>query len=155
MKEDVLNPVATVLIRGEAVQVSELTWKDYLRAIREVTDAVMKLLKNGQVVLDRDKIVEFIINQEATLSWVLEAATKKDATFLNKLSAREIIPLIQKVVDLNLNDEVLGPGKALAGRMGDVFGLKKVSLGQSITSSAPATHSGTSTASRSANSDSL
>lgn len=141
MKEDILNPVVPVKIRGELVEVRELTWKDYLRAVKESAGALMKLITpDGKAVqFNKDTIIEVLTSQEDVAGWVLEKSTGKDAKFIAGLSAREIIPLLQAVVDLNLSEEVVGPGKILAGRMVDLLGLKTLSQGPPTTSSPPAT----------------
>lgn len=150
MKDDVLNPVRTVKIRGQDIEVKELTWKDYLRAVKDLTGSVIKLfgqkieLQKGEITLNRDRLIEIIGEQETLVQWVLEKSTGQPKEFIAGLSAREVFPLIEAVVDLNLSEEVTGPGKMLAGRMGDILGLKKVSVAPSITSSAPATPSATS-----------
>src|SRR3990167_5627310 len=113
---DILNPVISVPnIKGETVDVKELTWKEYLRAMKELASSMLRFLEAGKteltlaVVLDPKKIIEAI--------GVLEA-----------------------MVQLNLSDEVVSSGKALAGRMRVIFGSTKSLPGQPITSSAPATH---------------
>lgn len=140
MKVDVLNPVVTVQVRGSAVQVQELNWKDYLRAVRELTDTVMKFMgKEGEIKWEREPLVAAIQSNESLLSWVLEKSTGLKKDDLEKLKAREVIPLIEAVIDLNLSEDVVGPGKALAARMGEAFGLKRTSPEPAITSSVPAT----------------
>lgn len=137
---DVLNPLVPVEIRGERIEVRELNWKDYSRAIKELTGSAMKLLgTGGTLVLDKEKIIQAIGEQESLIQWVVEKSTGRDSKYVSSLSTREILPLISAVVDLNLSEEVLGAGKKLAGQMGGIFGLKIQSLKPSITSSAPAT----------------
>jgi hypothetical protein len=147
MKEDVLNPVIPVKVRGETVDVRELTWKDYLRAVKDLTGTILKLMGEGgtTLVLNREKILEAITAQEDLVGWVIEKSTGKDQAFINSLSARELLPLLIAVVDLNLSEEVIGPGKELAGRMGAALGLKTASPESLTTSSAPATKAATST----------
>lgn len=145
MSTDVLNPVVTVKIRDELIEVKELTWKDYLRAVKEMTDAILKLLNGkGEFALDRDKVVEALGAQENLIAWVAEKCTGRDQKWVGSLKGREMLALLRIIVDLNLSEEVIGSGKAVAGRMGEVFGVKKLSLAPSITSSAPAIPSATS-----------
>ena len=135
----VLNPLATVQIRGESITVKELVWKDYLRAMKDMTGAILSILaKDGTIVLNREKIIEAITAQEELVSWVLQRSTGKDAKWVDSLSAREFLPLLEAVVDLNLSEEVVGQGKRVAGRLGQVLALKKISLAPSTTSSGPA-----------------
>lgn len=100
----------------------------------------MKLLgSGGTLVLDKEKIIQAIGEQEELIQWVLEKSTGKDAKFVAELKASEVLPLIMAVVDLNLSEEVLGAGKTLAAKMGGIFGLKTQSLKPSIISSAKTT----------------
>jgi hypothetical protein len=141
MRDDVLNPVIPVKIRGETVEVRELTWKDYLRAIKEATGSVLKLMSESGATLElsKDKVVEVIGAQEELVSWVLEKSTGKDQAYISNLTALEMVRLLNAVVDLNLNEELVGAGKGLAGRMANVIGWKTASLRPLTTSSAPAT----------------
>jgi hypothetical protein len=80
MSGDIHNPVATVTVRGEAVEVRELTWKDSLRAVRDMTGTIMKLVSpdGTKLLLDRERLVAAISEQEALVSWVLTRATGRD-----------------------------------------------------------------------------
>jgi hypothetical protein len=134
METDKLNPLIPVSVRGERVEVREMNWKDSLRAVKEMTGAIMTLVNNkGEMVLDKTKIIEALTSQEALASWVIQKSTDKDGAWVDSLSTREFLPIIIAVVDLNLSDEVIGSGKTLAGRMGKVLGLKTISPKQSTT----------------------
>jgi len=144
---DILNPVISVPnIKGETVDVKELTWKEYLRAMKELASSMLRFLEAGKteltlaVVLDPKKIIEAIGEQEAMVEWILAASTNRKVEWIRTLSGREILALLEAVVQLNLSDEVVSSGKALAGRMRVIFGSTKSLPGQPITSSAPATH---------------
>jgi hypothetical protein len=138
---DVLNPVVAIKIRDRLIEVKEMPWKDYLRAVKDMTGTLMKLIGPGgnTLALTKENVIEALTAQEELLTWVLQKCTGEEQTFISSLSAREILPLIQAAVDLNLSQEVVGAGKKLAGQMGQVFGLKKQSPGPLTTSSAPAT----------------
>ena len=134
MNQDIHNPVERVKIStGELVEVRELVWKDCLRAVKEMTDTVLELLGpgGGTLVLDKDKIVRALGAQENLVTWVLEKSTGRTQEWVNALSGRDALCLLRAAVDLNLSDEVLAAGKALAGRMGAVFGQKSKSPAQS------------------------
>lgn len=134
MKTDIFNPVVTVKIRGDSVEVRELTWKHYLRAVKELTDNLLGLMSGKNTLeLNKEKVVATISAQEELVSWVIQASTGKDAAWVDSLSARELLLLLKAVVDLNLSEELIGVGKGLAGRMADVFGLKTASLAPSTT----------------------
>lgn len=138
---DVLNPVRSVTIRGTIVEVSELKWKDYTKAIKELSASLLKLVgaDSRTINIDRDLIVDVITEQEHLLTWVLIKTTGKPQEWIDDLTGKEALSLVQVVVDLNLSPEVISGGKALAGQMGKVFGLKNKLPGPLTTSSVPAT----------------
>lgn len=150
MKEDVLNAVRLVKVRGEQVEVRELTWKDYVRAVKQMTGTILGLIGDGgkismdAIVLNREKLTEAIGAQEDLVAWVLAKSTSRDQAWVDSLSAREVLPLLDAVIELNLSPEVIEQGKKLAGQMGEAFGLKKASVAPATISSAPATASVTS-----------
>lgn len=134
MKTDVWNPIATVQIRGEAIQVKELDWRTYLWAVKELTGTLMGLVNDkGQLILEKDKIVTALTDQENLVSVLVEKSTGRDAAWVSSLSARELFIVVKPIVELNLSEEVLSPGKELAGRMRAVFASKTASLASSTT----------------------
>lgn len=144
---DALNPVIRVPnIKGGEVDVRELKWRDYLRAIKELTDNVLTfaaavkssgdpkkkpepegtkvvdLANVGALILDKDKLIDAVTRSESLAGWVLAASTGKDEAWVNDLSGRETMAILKAVVELNLSKEILGTGKELVGHMRGVFG---------------------------------
>ena len=139
MDNSILNPVRTVQLRAQAVDVSELTWKDYLRAVKMLASTVSKLLTpDGKVNSDPAAVVSAIADQEALASFVVSRATKRDEKWVEQLSLQDMLTLLTAVVEMNLTEEIIGTGKALAGRMGGILTSKKPLPGQQTTSSGPA-----------------
>lgn len=147
MASEILNPVVLVRVRGESVEVKELTWKDHVRAVKELTGTLLKLLSGDgkTLTLTKEVILEAIVAQETLVQWIIEKSTGRDAQWVSGLGGKDFLALLKAVVDLNLSDEYIKQGKELAGQMGDIFGLRNLSLAPSITSSAPATPSKPST----------
>jgi len=128
METSILNPVRSVKLRAqeELVDVHELTWKDYLRAVSMLAKSVSTLLTpDGKVSQDPSAIVSAIVEQEALASFVISRATKKDEKWVEKLSMADMLVILQIVVEMNLTEEIIGSGKALAARMGQVLMSKK------------------------------
>lgn len=139
-ESNVLNPVVTVKLRGDrTIEVKELAWKDYLRAIKQMTESLLKLIANqknkpanaleiasaeGSLIIDRDKLVQAIGEQEDLVAWVLQKSTGQSQEWVDQLSAADALAILDAVVSLNFTEEVIAAGKALAGRMGGVFALK-------------------------------
>lgn len=152
MEPDIINPIATVRIRGESVEVRELTWKDHLRLIKELTATVLELLQKAQTggggtefSLKADEIVEALVKQEDLAAWVMARSTGKPKEWIDELSAGAAMDILLAAAKLNLTPEVLASGKALAEHMRGVFGLKSLSLEPSTALSSKATASKTST----------
>lgn len=144
MKEsNVICPIKTANVKGKTIEIRELTWRDSMRAVKELTGSIMKLVggKQGKLTtdslsLDKDSIVEALSAQEDLVAWAIEKSTDLSPSEISALTLSEAIPIIQAMVDLNLSDEVIGPGKTLAGRLGQVFGLK-IALPKPQTTSLP------------------
>jgi uncharacterized protein len=145
---DTINPIRAVTLSDgkTVVEVRELTWKDYLWAIKEVTKAAAPLLgANGvlnvnsltELKVDTNAVLEALTSQEQTLSLVLQKSIKgSTAEQVNDLTARDTMKVLAAVVELNLSPEVVGAGKELAARMAAVFGSMTTSQG-AVTSSSP------------------
>jgi hypothetical protein len=143
-----MNPIrAVTLADGKTVlEVRELTWKDYLWAIKEVTKAATPLLAPGGVLnvnnlnelkIDTGAVIDALTSQEQTLSLVLQKSIiGATGESVNNLSARDTLKVLAVVVELNLSPEVVGAGKELAVRMAAVFGSMTTSQG-AVTSSSP------------------
>lgn len=141
MASEILNPVVRVQLRKESIDVTELTWKDHVRAVKELAGAMIKLISGDgkSITLNKDSLLEAVIAQESLVQWVVEKSTGRDAQWVSQLGGRDMLVVLKAVVDLNLSEEYIKSGKELAGQMGDIFGLRNLSLAPSITSSAPAT----------------
>lgn len=121
---DILNPVVEVHgIQGGTVGVRELKWKSYMRAIKSLTEAVIKYIEasEGGKKLDPRGLVEAIAAQEGLASWVVAESTGRPEEWVAELTGREMMAILEAVVELNLSEEVVGRGKALAARMRAVF----------------------------------
>lgn len=150
MEPDIINPIATVRIRGESVEIRELTWKDHLRLIKELTSTVVDLLQKAQgsgteFSLKADEIVGALVKQEDLAAWVMSRSTGRPKEWIDELSAGAAMEILLAAAKLNLTPEVLTTGKALAEHMRGVFGLKSLSLEPSTALSSKATASKTST----------
>lgn len=149
MKNDnILNPVATVPIRGHSVEVRELRWRDYLKVIKDMTSAAFELFGSagGKVAIDefslsKEKLISVIAQQEELLAWTIDKATnlKEFKIEVADLSGTEALTILNKIVEMNIRPELVELGKSLAGRMGELFQVKNPSSEQLTASSRPAT----------------
>ena len=149
MSTEVIEGLVRVKIRGENVEVRELTWKKYLNAVKELTGTILGLIGEGsKIILDKQKLLDAVNAQEGLVEWVLVASIpSKDQAWVESLSARELLPLVKAVIELNLSEEIIQSGKEVGGRMAAVLGLggiKSTSPEPSTTSSATDTPSQTS-----------
>jgi hypothetical protein len=132
---DILDPRKRVRIKGEELEIRGLTWKDHIRAVKELTATIMELLaqnKDGNATqLDAETIVSAITKQESLATWMITRSTGKDGAWVDSLRAAEALTILNAIVELNLTEEIIGLGKGLAERMSGVFGLSKASLARS------------------------
>lgn len=129
---DPINPVLTVRVRGEAVDIKELKWRDSLRLVKSITDSLTELLAKrnagGQLELGAEDIVTAITKTEDVAGWLIEATTGKPTEWVNGLSTREAMQVLSAAVKLNLSEDVIGSGKELAGHLSAAFGRRSKSL---------------------------
>lgn len=136
-----INPVLRVALRSETVDVTEMSWKDYLRAAGDLSKTLMLVLdpKTGTVNLTPEGITKAILSTEGLTGFVLEKSTGKDKKWVESLPMRDCLLILDAAVTLNVTEENINLGKTLASRLGEVLALKKTSSPQSTTSSALAT----------------
>lgn len=137
MQTDVINPVLVVRVRGEAIDVRELKWRDALRLVKDITNSLTELLAKrnagGQFELAAEDIIAAITKTEDVAAWSIQASTGKPSEWVNELSTKEAMQVIDAIVQLNLSPDVVGSGKELAGHLSAVFGSIPKSLASSTT----------------------
>ncbi len=137
---DLLNPIRRLTVRGEPLEVRELTWKELAHVLQELSGTALALVgANGQIILDREKLLAALAANESLLSWILEKATGRDAPWIGTLSLRELAPVLDALLDLNLHAETLAALKKTWTRTSQTLGLPKLLAAPSISSSAAAT----------------
>jgi hypothetical protein len=140
---DVLNPIRRPRIAGAEIEVRELRWRDTSYAVQQLTDAIAGMIDiQGtafNLIIDRQKLLDAIIKNESLLAFVLEKATGRDADWVTNLSTRDMLLLLDAVLDVNLSEEVLNAGKKVAERLKKLFGSMKPSPGSPIGSSTAVT----------------
>ncbi len=138
MKNNTLSAVTTLTVNGKTIEVRELRWRDYAHAVQMLTGSLLKLFagkKGESITANREEIVEAIEVQQELIAWAITKSTHLTESEVSELSTREVLPIISAMIDLNLSEEITGPGKKLAGQMAHLLGLKIGSAKPSTTSS--------------------
>ncbi len=119
-KQNTLNPIISVKIARrdleESVEVQELTWKDFLRAIKQLSAALLEVLDaKGGFALTKDNLVKAITESEDLMSWVIhKSCPGKDQAWVDGLTSSHVLPIIEAIITLNASEEAIGSGKKLA-----------------------------------------
>lgn len=143
---DVLNPIRRVQVRDGQIEVRELTWKELSYVLQELSETVLGFMDDkGVIKIDPVHIVAAIKDNEALLAYFLSKSCNREDAWVNQLSLRDMLTLLDAAIELTLSEEVLELGKKLAGRMAQRLGLPKLPLGLAISSSVKATASETPT----------
>jgi hypothetical protein len=113
----VFNNIQRVVVREETIQVRELTAKEIAYILQKFTDTATSLINaDGDLIVDREKIVKAVIANTDLAFWIMERACTRDTKWVESLVPREMFPLIEAILDLNLSEEVMAGGKKLLGR---------------------------------------
>lgn len=137
--EAALGGSAVVQLRGDRITVKELTWKAYISAVKQLTGTILQFVGSdgNTITLTKDTLLNAISEQEGLIETLVHESTGKETDWIRGLSGREMLSILEKVIELNLTEEVVGMGKKLAGRLTTAMGLelKSQSPALSISSS--------------------
>lgn len=122
-----ITGIATVTLRDKrAIEVKELRWKDYIWAIKELTGNILGLVGEGKDVssINKEKIIEVVSEQEQLVAVLIKKSTSLSEAEISELFARDVLLILEAMVQLNFSEEVVGTAKKLGTRMGEVFSKK-------------------------------
>lgn len=153
MSEDrnILFPNLEVVIgegeRKQKVIVSVLAWPDAIEFLRKLGDCIGSLGKffdaEGNVRVDVGLVIEMISGSDVLSTFLVMKATGRDEEWLKKLPYHHGLELLAVALEINLSDELLAKGKAVAGAVTKCIDLKRVAT---LAASAKPTSSSSSTA---------
>jgi len=124
---ELLDPVRTVDIGGEQVQVRELRWLDALQFLQKLAGGIEQVVgtqaigADGTVRLNADKLREAVLSGGELANTLLAKATGLPQARLDALSASQALSLLQAAIEINFREELLGKlrgvGAVLQGTM--------------------------------------
>ncbi len=124
---ELLDPVRTVDIGGEQVQVRELRWLDALQFLQKLAGGIEQVVgtqaigPDGTVRLNADKLREAVLSGGELANTLLAKATGLPQARLDALSASQALSLLQAAIEINFREELLGKlrgvGAALQGTL--------------------------------------
>ena len=118
---ELLDPVRTVDIGGEQVQVRELRWLDALQFLQKLAGGIEQVVgtqaigPDGTVRLNADKLREAVLSGGELANTLLAKATGLPQARLDALSASQALSLLQAAIEINFREELLGKLKAVGG----------------------------------------
>lgn len=123
MEANVLNPVRTITIQGQLVEVREFKALVLLGLLKRIsTDANRLADKDGNLKLTTQNFAEVVLAVEGLLEAIATHATGRDRAWVETLDLSEALDLLAAVFELNR--EVLT--KKLGGLAGAWKGIPKV-----------------------------
>ena len=124
---ELLDPVRTVDIGGEQVQVRELRWLDALQFLQKLAGGIEQVAGtqaiglDGTVRLNADKLREAVLSGGELANTLLAKSTGLPQARLDALSASQALSLLQAAIEINFREELRGKlrgvGAALQGTL--------------------------------------
>ena len=119
----IMNPVASVELAGERIEVRELRWPEALGLLQEISLHVGRFVTaEGRLRLSPDDLPKLIQESASLAEHLILKATGKDAAWLRGLTPAQAFVVLDPAIALNLSPELFARGKAIAGRLQAAFG---------------------------------
>jgi len=122
MSLQILNPVKTVQVGGEQIEVREIKWRDAVQFLQELSkQAANFITPQGNLQLSADNLPSVVIQSASLIDLLLTKSTGKDSAWINDLNPHDVLVLIDAAIELNASPELFARGKTVAGRLKAVF----------------------------------
>lgn len=111
---ELLDPVRTVDIGGEQVQVRELRWLDTLQFLQKLAAGIEQVVgtqaigADGSVHLNADRLRDAVLSGGELANTLLAKSTGLPQARLEALSASQALTLLSAAVQINFREELLG-----------------------------------------------
>ena len=118
---ELLDPVRTVDIGGEQVQVRELRWLDTLQFLQKLAAGIEQVVGTQAIGADRsvhlnaERLRDAVLSGGELANTLLGKATGLPQARLEALSASQALTLLSAAVQINFREELLGKLKAVGG----------------------------------------
>lgn len=120
---ELLDPVRTVDIGGELVQVRELRWLDTLQFLQKLAAGIEQVVgtqaigADGSVHLNADRLRDAVLSGGELANTLLAKSTGLPQARLEALSASQALTLLSAAVQINFREELLGKLKEVGGAL--------------------------------------
>lgn len=116
----ILNPVVTVEIGGQTVEVRELAWPDALSFINRLKEQANALTdETGNLRVAAPKLMEAIGTNAELAGWLVCKSCRNTEMWLNERSLGEVLALVEAALEVNLG--VIGDRlKNVRGRLAGI-----------------------------------
>lgn len=136
-----LNPVEKVTLSQGEVEVRQMPFVQALEFIKKLSALAGQMFDtegrfvlaakngidgpNGANVEINLGVLQDIVGSSSELTlFLIQHSTRKDAEWINSLSAAEGLVVLKKAIEMNLSQEILSLGNELAGFLADAFRRK-------------------------------
>lgn len=118
----ILNPVRTVTVQGQTVEVRELRALDVLQFFKLLSGHARKLAnEQGNITLSLDRLAELVTGTEELSQFLILKSTGRDDAWFKSVAFGESLDLLDAALELNLSEELLKKVQRLGERVKAVF----------------------------------
>ena len=120
---ELLDPVRTVDIGGEQVQVRELRWLDTLQFLQKLAAGIEQVVgsqaigADGSVRLNADRLRDAVLSGGELANTLLAKSSGLPQSRLETLSASQALTLLGAAVEINFREDLLGKLKGVGGAL--------------------------------------
>ncbi len=120
---ELLDPVRTVDIGGEQVQVRELRWLDTLQFLQKLAAGIEQVVgtqaigADGSVHLNAERLRDAVLSGGELANTLLAKSTGLPQARLEALSASQALTLLSAAVQINFREELLGKLRGVGGAL--------------------------------------
>jgi hypothetical protein len=105
------------LSTGESVRVRELSWREALEFIQKLSGHLGKLGASDMAGLI-SQLSTLVSTVDELALYLAEKSAGMSAEKFGALAARDALAVLDKALEINLNEELLKRGKSIAARFG-------------------------------------
>jgi len=112
------------LSTGEVIRVRELSWREALEFLKKLAEHLGKSGSGLNAATGLEGMIaqlpSLIAGADDLALWLAEKSAGLSAEKFGALAARDALAVLDKALEINLNEELLARGKSIAARLGGV-----------------------------------
>jgi hypothetical protein len=120
----ILNPQVKLELSVGDVVVTEMKWAAALAFIKKLAGHIGQLAKaDGSFGIEFERLPELVVNTQELAQELIAQSTGHDADWINGLGTTDFLRVLDKALEVNLSQEVIGLGKSVGGRLQGAFSV--------------------------------